>query len=134
MKVKYIIGIIIIIAFGAFAITSFKSSITPYVSIQEAIESGGAVQVKGQRVDAGMFDVDQNVFKFTLKDEKGNQIEVIYDGAKPGNFEQATEVVCQGEYKEGKFHAKNILVKCPSKYQDEGGTHPENIPVKGSQT
>ena len=133
MKVKYIIGVVIIIAFGAFAISSFQSSITPYVSIQEAIESGGAVQVKGQRVDKGAFDIDENVFKFTLKDENGNQIEVIYDGAKPGNFEQATEVVCQGEYKEGKFHAKNILVKCPSKYQEEEA-HPENIPTKGSQT
>jgi len=120
MNKKHIIGALIIIAFGYYAITSFDSSITPYVSIEEAIESGSTVQVKGTRANSGMFDVEKNVFTFTLEDENGLKIDVIYDGAKPGNFDQATEVVCQGQYIDGKFHAKNILVKCPSKYQEEG--------------
>jgi len=120
MNKKHIIGALIIIAFGYYAITSFDSSITPYVSIEEAIESGSKVQVKGTRSNSGQFDVENNVFTFTLEDENGNKIDVIFDGAKPGNFDQATEVVCQGQYRDGKFHAKNILVKCPSKYQEEG--------------
>lgn len=120
MNKKHIIGGLIILVFGYYAITSFDSSITPYVSIEEAIESGTTVQVKGTRANPGMFDVENNVFTFTLEDENGKKIDVIYDGAKPGNFDQATEVVCQGQYKDGKFHAKNILVKCPSKYQEEG--------------
>jgi len=132
MKAKYIIGIVIIVAFAILSVNSFKGSITPYVSISEAIESGESVQVKGERVGQAQFDIDENLFKFTLKDEAGKQIDVIYDGAKPGNFDQAIEVVCQGEYKDGKFHAKNILVKCPSKYQEEDA-HPENIPTKESQ-
>jgi cytochrome c-type biogenesis protein CcmE len=120
MKVKYIIGTVIVVVLGIYAISSFEGSMTPYVSIQEAINSGDAVQVKGERVNNGTFDIEKNVFKFTLIDESGTKIDVIYDGAKPGNFEQATEVVCQGSYKDGKFHATNILVKCPSKYQEEG--------------
>jgi cytochrome c-type biogenesis protein CcmE len=120
MKKKHIIGILIIIGFGYYAITSFDTSITRYVSIQEAIESGSMVQVKGKRANSGMFDVENNVFTFTLEDENGKKLDVIFDGAKPGNFDQATEVVCKGQYKEGKFHAKDILVKCPSKYQEEG--------------
>jgi cytochrome c-type biogenesis protein CcmE len=120
MNKKHIIGALIIIAFAWYAITSFDSSITPYVSIAEAIESGSTVQVKGTRANSGTFDVEQNVFTFTLEDESGKKIDVIYDGAKPGNFDQATEVVCQGQFRDGKFHAKNILVKCPSKYQEEG--------------
>ncbi|MCB0282077.1 MAG: cytochrome c maturation protein CcmE [Calditrichae bacterium] len=134
MNIKYIIGAVIIVAFGIYAVSSFQSSITPYVSIEEAIEAGSTVQVKGQRVDSGNFDVDENLFKFTLQDNNGKKLDVVYDGAKPGNFDQATEIVCVGEYKEGKFHAKNILVKCPSKYQEEGGEHPDNIPMKGDQT
>ena len=120
MNLKYIIGAVIIIGFGIYAISSFESSITPYVSIEEAISSGESVQVKGTRLDNGRFDIENNVFTFTLQDGEGNQLIVVYDGAKPGNFDQATEVVCQGAYKDGKFHAKNILVKCPSKYQEEG--------------
>ena len=116
MKVKHIIGIVIIVIFAIYAATSFESAITPYVSIEEAIESGDFVQVKGQREGSGDYDIEKSVFTFNLKDDKGNKIHVIFSGAKPGNFEQATEVVCKGEYKEGVFHANVILVKCPSKY------------------
>ncbi len=117
MKAKYILGAIIIIAAGVLGFNAFQSSITPYVSIDEAVKSGETVQVKGIRGTSGTFDTEANIFKFTLEDEKGKKINVVYDGAKPGNFDQAKEIVCIGEYKNGVFHAKNILVKCPSKYQ-----------------
>ena len=120
MNTKYIIGGIIIVAFTVWAGISFKSTLTPYVSIAEAKQSGKMVQVKGERLDNGYFDTDKNLFTFEIKDEQGEKLKVTYDGAKPGNFDQATEVVCKGQYKEGKFHAKDILVKCPSKYQEEG--------------
>jgi len=120
MRSKYIIGGAIILIFTVWAAISFKSTLTPYVSIQEAKSNGGTVQVKGKRVNSGNFDIQNSVFKFKLRDDSGEIIEVVYDGAKPGNFDQATEVVCVGSYRDGKFQAKNILVKCPSKYQEEG--------------
>ncbi|MGD9899799.1 MAG: cytochrome c maturation protein CcmE [Calditrichaceae bacterium] len=120
MRLKYIIGGLIIIGFTVWAGISFNSTLTPYVSIEDAVKSGSVVQVKGTRVDNGNFDLDRNLFVFKLKDDKGLMVDVLYDGAKPGNFDQATEVVCVGQYKEGNFHAKEILVKCPSKYQEEG--------------
>jgi cytochrome c-type biogenesis protein CcmE len=119
MKAKYIIGGIIIISFIVWAGISFNKTLTPYVSIAEAKASEATVQVKGKRVDDGNFDMQQNVFVFTMADEAGEQIQVVFDGAKPGNFEQATEVVCVGRYTNGKFHAKELLVKCPSKYMEE---------------
>ncbi len=42
---------------------------------------------------------------------------VLYAGVKPGNFEEATEIVAVGSYSDGAFHAEQLLVKCPSKYQ-----------------
>lgn len=119
MKTKYIVGGIIIVGFIIWAGVSFQKTITPYVTIEKAKEMSGDVQVKGTRVDNGTFDIDKNVFVFTLADEAGEKIEVIYDGTKPGNFEQATEIVCVGKYSDGKFMAKKLLVKCPSKYMEE---------------
>jgi cytochrome c-type biogenesis protein CcmE len=119
MKSKYIFGIVIIVGFIIWAGISFNKTLTPYVSIAEAKSTAEVVQVKGKRVDDGTFNTTENLFTFKLIDEKGEQITVIYDGAKPGNFEQATEVVCVGQYENGKFHAKEILVKCPSKYTEE---------------
>ncbi len=119
MKPKYIIGTVIIVSFIIWAGISFNKTLTPYVTIEQAKDMESVVQVKGTRVDNGKFDVEKNVFVFMLADEAGEQVEVIFDGAKPGNFEQATEVVCVGQFSQGKFHAKELLVKCPSKYMEE---------------
>ncbi len=119
MKTKYIVGGVIIISFVIWAGISFNKTLTPYVSINEAKNTESVVQVKGQRLDMGRFDLETNEFIFKLQDEKGESIEVVYGGAKPGNFDQATEIVCIGRYKSGQFHAKELLVKCPSKYTEE---------------
>lgn len=120
MRSKYIIGGVIIIVFTVWAGISFNSTLTPYVSVAEAKKSASVVQVKGERLGKGNFDIQSNMFVFQIKDELGEVVEVIYDGAKPGNFDQATHVVCVGKYENGKFHAKDLLVKCPSKYQEVG--------------
>ena len=120
MQSKYIVGGVIIVAFTVWAIISFQASLTPYVSVEDAKTADSFVQVKGERVGSGVFNVEKNVFTFSIRDEKGDVLDVVYDGAKPGNFDQATHVVCVGKFKDGKFQAKNILVKCPSKYQEEG--------------
>ena len=119
MKTKYIVGGIIIVGFIIWAGVSFQKTITPYVTIEKAKKMSGDVQVKGTRVDNGTLDIAKTVVVFTLADEAGEKIEVIYDGTKPGNFEQATEIVCVGTYSDGKFLAKKLLVKCPSKYMEE---------------
>jgi cytochrome c-type biogenesis protein CcmE len=119
MRPKYIIGIVIIVGFIIWAGISFNKTLTPYVSFAEAKNSATVVQVKGKRVDNGTFDDQNNRFIFKLVDDQGEQVTVYYSGTKPGNFEQATEVVCVGMYKNGNFHAKEILVKCPSKYNEE---------------
>jgi len=119
MKAKYIIGAIIIISFIIWAGISFNKTLTPYVSLEEAKKTNSVVQVKGQRMDNGYFDTEKNLFIFTMVDDFGEKVEVVYDGAKPGNFEQANEVVCVGQYRDGRFYAKELLVKCPSKYVEE---------------
>ncbi len=119
MRSKYIIGGIIILGFTIWAALSFNASLTPYVSISEAKQSDNVVQVKGERVDSGHFDVNTNKFVFKIRDENGEVLQVVFDGAKPGNFEQASYVVCVGKYENGVFHARELLIKCPSKYQAE---------------
>jgi len=119
MKAKYIIGTVIIVSFMIWAGVSFQKTLTPYVTIEQAKEMETVVQVKGKRLDNGKFDISKNVFVFMMVDETGEKVEVIFGGTKPGNFEQATEIVCVGKYSQGKFHAKELLVKCPSKYMEE---------------
>jgi len=120
MRSKYIIGGLVIVAFTIWAGISFNASLTPYVSISDAKTMESIVQVKGERLGNGNFDIEENMFTFNIRDDQGVEIEVVFDGAKPGNFDQASHVVCVGQYRKGRFHAKELLVKCPSKYQEEG--------------
>ena len=63
------------------------------------------------------FDTEKVQFTFYLKDDDNRIERVVLEGAKPNNFELATNVVAKGKYKDGCFHATEVLTKCPSKYE-----------------
>lgn len=80
------------------------------------------VEVKGQWVKDkdSKFDPSANTFTFYMKDDFNNEMKVVLDGAKPNNFDVAEAVVAKGKMKDGYFHAKDVLTKCPSKYEADG--------------
>jgi len=117
-RLWYVIGGAVIVAFLAYGATSFKSELTPYVDFQEAMSSGHHVQVAGSLVAGSTrYDEARGTLRFAMADEHGRQLQVEYGGVKPGNFEDATQVVAVGTYEGGIFRAEQLLVKCPSKYQ-----------------
>lgn len=63
---------------------------------------------------------DPNRFVFYLKDDQGNVREVLYKGEKPRDFEKSEKVVVTGKLNGDVFVASKILMKCPSKYTEEG--------------
>jgi len=116
-----------------FGVTSFKKSMTPYISFGEAKRASGMVQVNGVLADRSyVVKRDEQYLEFRLKDEAGEVMSVMYRGVIPGNFDQATSIVAIGRYADDHFEADQLLVKCPSKYQTEGekpaGKHPQGIP------
>jgi cytochrome c-type biogenesis protein CcmE len=125
MKMKktrlYLFGVLLLLAFAAFSFSTFKDSMTPYVSYEKAREGGRMVQVAGA-LEKGSYSyatARESLF-FTLQDPKTKQtLRVRYKGLKPANFEDAISIVAIGNYDEGakEFEANKLLVKCPSKYQ-----------------
>lgn len=61
---------------------------------------------------------DPNHFSFYMKDEKGLVKKVVLNGTKPQDFERSEKIVLIGEMSNDTFHASKILMKCPSKYND----------------
>jgi len=117
-RLWYAIGGAIIVAFLAYGATSFKTELTPYVDFEEAVSTGHHVQVAGSLVQGSTrYDESSKKLLFSMVDENGRQLKVEYDGIKPGNFEDATQVVAIGAYQDGVFKTDQLLVKCPSKYQ-----------------
>ncbi len=137
MKPKYVIGIAIIIVFVVFGAFSFRETLTPYVSFDEARKSGATVQVIGEIVLAEIkYDIEIHQLQFPIANEHGERMTVVYSGTKPSNFDQADRVVVIGKYENEVFMADQLLVKCPSKYQGSAPgdsskvKHPESIPKK----
>jgi cytochrome c-type biogenesis protein CcmE len=120
MNVKAVLAVALLVIAVAIGITSFKKSVTPYISFAEARQAQGLVQVNGLLADKKYVLKSQEQFlSFRLKDSKGEILPVEYRGVVPGNFDQATSIVAIGHYKDGTFAAEQLLVKCPSKYQAE---------------
>jgi cytochrome c-type biogenesis protein CcmE len=120
MSVKVIVAMVLLIAATAIGVSSFKKSVTPYISFDEARRSSGLVQVNGILADKQyVLKKDEQYLSFRLKDSKGQVLPVEYRGVVPGNFDQATSIVAIGRYQHDQFVAEQLLVKCPSKYQAE---------------
>lgn len=120
MKKSYIIGTAIIVLAMIMAMYSFKSTLTPYVTVREAKAGKRPVQVAGIPVQGSTrYDLKSNNLVFTLREDGGDEMIVEYGGARPGNFDDVTKVVAIGKYeaKKNLFIARELLVKCPTKYE-----------------
>jgi len=60
-----------------------------------------------------------NYFSFYLKDKEGEIRKVVVYEPKLQDFERATEVTMMGSAEGDFFHAKKVMPKCPSKYEEE---------------
>lgn len=119
MKPKLIIGIIAIVGFTSLLMYNFGNSISTYVDFEKA-ESMKSAHVVGKwenTKDYG-FSVEAKNFSFFMEDQSGNVRRVIYPKPKPNNFEQADQLVVIGEMQNGVFYANDMLMKCPSKYNN----------------
>jgi len=119
MKMKIIVASIVIVAAIVFGAISFVQTNVEYTDFNTAVRTHKKVQVKGEwlKEKESGFDAAKSQFSFYMKDDNGQEEKVVFDGAKPNNFELANAVVVKGRYQEGYFHASEILTKCPSKYE-----------------
>ena len=112
----------LLLAFVAYAGWSFADSVTPYVGIREAkAATSSSVQVKGILAkDAPAPQMEGKDFVFTLQDEEtGENLLVHYHGTKPDQFDEAYHIVARGKLQGAFFSSDKLLIKCPSKYEQQ---------------
>ncbi len=122
MKKSHIIGIILIaVAIGA--IFASLSDASTYATFAQAKQKEGKEFHVVGKLDKSKEMVynpqqDPNVFVFYMKDADSTEKKVILDMAKPQDFEHTEQIVAIGKCEGNYFHAKSVLMKCPSKYVD----------------
>ncbi len=132
MKTSHII-LLVIIAVAIGVIISTTGDASQYVSFKEAYQMSkdgddDKVHVVGKLKKApdgtivGMFYnpiINPNRFEFILVDNNKEEHPVIYQNAKPQDFDKSEQVVIVGNVKGNVFVADEILMKCPSKYEEK---------------
>jgi cytochrome c-type biogenesis protein CcmE len=130
MKLSHIIAIVVIAA--AIAIIIFTAGdASTYVNFDQAYQMASAgndnqIHVVGElkKDESGHVvglenSEDKLSFSFILVDDKKKEQKVIYNEPMPPDFLRSEKVVVIGRYQNNQFIAKKILLKCPSKYQDQ---------------
>lgn len=121
MRKSAIIGLITIAICVGFLI-SLNADTSSYSTFTEAAKDPREFHVMGYwEKEKGMYydaAKDANHFSFYMKDEKGQVNKVVYAGTKPQDFERSEKLVLIGRMKDDTFYASKILMKCPSKYNN----------------
>lgn len=122
MKKLHVIAIIVIAVAIGVIVVSLKDSAT-YADFQEALENPGTeYHVVGtlERSRPQIYDprVNPDEFHFSMVDSKGMVKDVVLHRSKPQDFDKSEQIVLIGEMRDDTFHASDILMKCPSKYNE----------------
>lgn len=121
MQLKTVVGLVALTGFAALLLLNFGNQVGGYMNFEEAAQTDAKAHVVGTWVEEEPthYDRAENVFTFHMRDEAGSVQKVQYANPKPANFEEAEQVVVEGQTQGDVFMAEDILVKCPSKYNDE---------------
>jgi cytochrome c-type biogenesis protein CcmE len=120
---KFLIGgAIIVSAVGYLIISSIGGSTAYYLTVQEVKSQGPSertVRVAGNVLGETInWNAQDLVLRFDIADASGS-LAVIYHGPRPDMLREGAEAVVEGKYVEGgSFEANNLLLKCPSKYEE----------------
>lgn len=130
MKKSHIIAVVVIAACIGLIIATAGDAST-YVSFNQAYQmasngNNNQIHVVGDlKKDAagnivGMEKSSDNLsFSFILIDDEQKEQKVYYNEPMPPDFARSEKVVVIGGYQNNAFVANKILLKCPSKYQEE---------------
>jgi cytochrome c-type biogenesis protein CcmE len=122
MKKLHIIGIIIIAVAIGVIFVSLKNTST-YADFSEALANPGKEYHVVGKLDKSrplVYEprINPDEFVFSMIDNKGVAKQVVLHKSKPQDFEKSEQIVLIGKMDGDNFHANDILMKCPSKYND----------------
>ncbi len=126
-KTKFIIGgVIIALAIAYLIYTGVQSSAAYFLTVDELYAKGTAIENQTVRVsgkvDATTIDFNNRdlLLKFDVTSETGQRMPVIFNGPKPDQMREGAEAIIEGKYDGQAFTAQTLLLKCPSRYEENG--------------
>ena len=121
MKKGPVITAVVALIAMAGVVIAFMSNASPYVTIAQAKSAAGdRLHLAGDIIKPTVKnDLIHHALSFDVKDKDGNVITVMHRGEPPQNMSEATQVVAIGKIEGDKFVSDELLVKCPSRYEEK---------------
>lgn len=120
----HILGLVLI-AIVIAALLSLLDDLSTYDSVESARKKEGKFVHLIAKLDTSkpvIYDPikDPNYLAFTAIDSLGSSTNVVYKNAKPTDFEKSQRIVMKGSMQGDVFQCNEIVMKCPSKYKEQG--------------
>ena len=139
-RTKYLVGGLILMLFVGFlgfqVVQATTTTGAYYMTVAELEERapqlyGERVRVSGNVVDGSEdWNAREITLRFAIVDESGGELPIVFYGPRPDNFQRAASAIVVGELlPDGTFHAETLLLKCPSRYEED----PEEIFVESTR-
>ncbi|MBX3053671.1 MAG: cytochrome c maturation protein CcmE [Caldilineaceae bacterium] len=137
-NLKFILGGVVMLALVVVLIVySTVSTGAYYLTVAETLDraptlAGQRVRVSGTVVDGSEDWKPQDMtLRFAVADESSHeQLTIVFHGPRPDNFQRAASAIIEGELmSDGSFQADTLLLKCPSRYEEE----PEEVFVQSTR-
>ncbi len=135
MRAKFIIGGLVVAAALIYLIvSSLTSSAQYYMTVKELQGKGPAMVGRSLRVsgfvigDSIAYNPAASSLSFNIVDtrdeltspQKTEMLKVVYNGPKPDLLQNEAQAIAEGKLNpDGTFTATHLLLKCPSKYEDQ---------------
>jgi cytochrome c-type biogenesis protein CcmE len=138
INLKFVIGGLVLIAIViALMVQATMTTGAYYMTVGEIRNAGQSllgqrVRVNGAVVpDSEDWNAQQVTLRFAISDEKSSeQLPIVFFGPRPDNFQRAASAIVEGEMlPDGTFKAETLLLKCPSRYEEE----PEEVFAKADK-
>ena len=130
MKTSYLLALILLAVITSMLISTMSAP-SQYANFGEASrDPDKEFKVIGQldKEKSIQYDpkINPNLVRFYMLDKQGEKFQVILNQSKPQDMERSEDVVVKGRAENGIFYAHTILLKCPSKYEEQNKFTSEN--------
>lgn len=135
MKPKYLLGFALIAAAMVFLIvTSMQANAQYFLTVSQLRDRGQAVVDQSVRISGAvvydntvLYEVRNNepYLEFSVvdtEDQIGKQkpLRIVYKGPKPDLLQPHAQAIVEGHLAaDGNFYADNLLLKCPTRYEEQ---------------
>tara|TARA_B100000900_G_scaffold75109_1_gene59994 strand:- start:93 stop:494 length:402 start_codon:yes stop_codon:yes gene_type:complete len=127
-KTEIVLIILVAVIIGVIMSLTFNAS--TYITFSDAEKRMGkeftVIGVLNKEKEIH-FEPRLNLLTFYAADSLNNERKVYYQDSKPQDFERSEKITMTGFATDSGFVARNILMKCPSKYNEQQHVNQDSI-------